>query len=349
MPQPPSLTPMPLLLGTSRACSITSLEGLASLLQASHRVLELDAIRPHLKANTALRMDAANLALGEIALTSVWGSAVTLAVEPLAPLCMLALPATGWGRYQLDTDAIDNTFGETCAFLPARGWRLVNDRTGGTGIHFSDKSLLTRVMAINGGVQPPDFAMRISRPQAFKTGDRSRRIHYRQLQHALAMLDVAIRFGSEEPHPMLQLDDLILRCIAMLLFPELAHTHEAALAGSHQRDLHREIQRLMVWIRANLHRSISLTEIEQRSLYGRRSIQTGFKAVVGCGPMQWLRLQRLEAARQQLLDPACPLNVNQVGQACGYFNLSAFSRDFKSRFGIAPRQLLQSSRGRLQP
>lgn len=143
---------------------------------------------------------------------------------------------------------------------------------------------MMRVMAINGGELPAHFTMRTSRPQAFEIADDHRRVHYAQLRHALAMLDVAIRFGGAEPHPMLQLDDLILRCIAMLVFPELAHIPEAGLQGTHQRDLHREIQRLMVWIRANLHRPISLTEIEQCSHYGRRSIQLGFKNVVGCGP-----------------------------------------------------------------
>lgn len=98
MPQRPSLhTPMPLLLGTSMASRITSLEGLASLLEASHRVVELEALQPRLQGKTAPRLDAATLAMGEIALTSIWGSALTLAVEPLAPLCMLALPAIGWG------------------------------------------------------------------------------------------------------------------------------------------------------------------------------------------------------------------------------------------------------------
>ena len=344
MPQRPTLqTPMPVLLGTTRSCRIDSLEAFATLLQGSHQVLDLEALSPRAQAKAALQLEAANLAFGEIAITSIWGSALTLAVEPLEPCCMLALPAIGWGRYHLEAEAIDNTFGETVAFLPARGWRLINDRTGGTGLHFSDQALLTRVLAINGGTPVRSFAARVSQPLVIRTGERRNRLHIMQLLHGLAMVDATVRLGGDQPHPMLQLDDLILRCIALLLFPELSRPEAMGLQEKHAKDLAGEVQRLMEWIRGNLHRPLSLTEIEQRSPYGRRAIQMGFRQEVGCGPMQWLRQQRLEAAHHHLVNARGKLSVSQVARACGYLNLSAFSRDFRLRFGIPPRLLLHAS------
>ena len=344
MPQGPLLlSGRPALLGTARSARIDALDGLARQLQNQHRILDLEPVRAPFQAGSALKLEVASLETGEIGLTSVWGSALALEVEPLQPRCMLALPAIGWGRYQLDGDRIDNTFGETIAYLPARGWRLVNDGTGGTALHFSEQALLDRALAMHGRDPQGDLAPRLSRPLSLKLADPGSRVHHRQLLHALAMIDQSVRLGLGDPHPMLRLDDLILRCIALLLFPELAR-QEGSVAGDSQRDLQREVRRLMEWMRAHLHRPLSLSEIEAQATYGRRSIQAGFQQEVGCGPMQWLRQQRLETARQQLLQAGAGTGVTQIAQACGYLNPSSFSRDFRQRFGIAPRLLLQGGR-----
>ena len=348
---PAAAAGLPVLMGTSCAAPIHSVDELAGLLQLQYRVLDLEPRRSTPHSRPDLDLQAAGLQLGEISLTCIWGSALALEVEPLFPLCLLALPSIGWGRYQLEDGQLDNTFGETIAFLPARGWRLINDHTGGTGVQFAAEALERRVLAMRGGEPLPEFAARIAWPMAMKTADPHVRVVHQQLQHALAMVDASVRAGLGAPHPMLQLDDLILRCIALLLFPQQQPAPPQRLAAACDR--RREIHALMAWMRANLHRSLSLTDIEQQCFYGRRAIQDGFKAEVGCGPMQWLRRQRLESACQLLQDPAANLSVTQVAQSCGYINLSAFSRDFSSRFGASPRQLRLQARlaqgSRIQP
>jgi AraC-like DNA-binding protein len=331
-------------MGTSCAATIHNVDDLAGLLQLQYRVLDLEPRRPTVSSSPALQLEAAGLQLGEIGLTSIWGSALALEVEPLVPLCLLALPAIGWGRYQLEDGQLDNTFGETIAFLPARGWRLINDHTGGTGVQFSAEALKRRVLAMRGGEHLPEFEARMAQPWVLKTAQPQVRVVHQQLQHALAMVDASVRAGLGAPHPMLQLDDLILRCIALLLFPQLQQHPAPAQRFAASRDRQREIRSLMAWMQVNLHRSLSLTEIEQHCFYGRRAIQDGFKAEVGCGPMQWLRRQRLKSAWELLQDPVASLTVTQVAQRCGYINLSAFSRDFSSHFGVSPRQLQRQAR-----
>lgn len=334
----------PPLLGTNCAASIHKLEDLAALLQPRYWVLDLEPLRSTPHSTPALQLQAAGLQLGEIGLTSIWGSALALEVEPLVPLCLLALPSIGWGCYRLEDGQLDNTFGETIAFLPARGWRLVNDHSGGTGVQFSAQALERRVLAMRGGEPLPEFAIRMAWPLVLKLAEPQVHVVHQQLQYALAMVDASVRAGLGHPHPMLQLDDLILRCIALLLFPQLQQQPAPARSLAAPRDRRRQIHALMEWMQAHLHRPLSLTELEQRSHYGRRWIQDAFRAEVGCGPMQWLRRQRLESARLLLQDPSSALNVTQVAHACGYINLSAFSRDFSARFGISPRQLQRQSR-----
>jgi hypothetical protein len=83
-----------------------------------------------------------------------------------------------------------------------------------------------------------------------------------------------------------------------------------------------------------------VVELEQRSHYSRRSLQYAFKARFGCGPMQYLRRQRLWLARRRLEEPGPECSVGSIASVCGYLSLASFSRDFQRCFGIPPSSLL---------
>jgi hypothetical protein len=95
-----------------------------------------------------LQLQAAVAQFGEVALTSVLGMPLTLAVEPLGSFCMLALPSAGWGQYQTDQGRIDNSYGQSVAFMPPVDWRLVNNATAGTAVQFQQSSLIRRLLAM---------------------------------------------------------------------------------------------------------------------------------------------------------------------------------------------------------
>jgi AraC-like DNA-binding protein len=190
------------------------------------------------------------------------------------------------------------------------------------------------------------LGMLLSSPFVVSTTEPRNHYFYRHLLAALSMVDGSFRLGHVHPDPMLCLDDLILRCIALLLHPTLTELDARAEGSGEELKLRRTVHELMGWMRSNLDRPISLSEVERKSQYGRRSIQKGFKAELGCGPMQWLRRQRLDLARQRLEADEPGLTVTQVAQACGYINLASFSRDFRERFGIGAREVLVESRRR---
>lgn len=60
-----------------------------------------------------------------------------------------------------------------------------------------------------------------------------------------------------------------------------------------------------------------------------------FRAETGLSPMEWLRRERITAAKPLLLDPA--LSVQQVAEAVGYADPFHFSRDFRRLTGQPPR------------
>jgi AraC-like DNA-binding protein len=257
---------------------------------------------------------------------------------------MLALPSSGWGQYQMEDLSIDNRMGQSVAFIPGRGWRLINDITAGTSVQFREEALVSRMGAIASELSLADASALLASPFVISMGAVEARFHYRLLLSALAIVDNSYRYGSGPPDPMLRLDDLVLRCVAMLLYPFLLALDQQVADQVSKRDLRRTVHDLMDWMQANLDRPISLSEMESRASYGRRALQHGFKNEVGCGPMQWLRKQRLLHAHQRLCSPGPETTVSQVAQACGYLNLPSFSRDFRERFGLSASELLRQSR-----
>jgi AraC-like DNA-binding protein len=343
----PSVLERPLLLGTPWAATVDGSESLAVLLSQTYSIRDLEPGAPKLHKPQPFQLQVAFASLGEVTLTSVLGDPITLEVDPLQSLCLLALPSAGWGQYRIDGDQLDNSVGQTVAFLPPCGWRLVNDVTAGTALQFRQASLISRIQAIAGDVLgAAALGMLLSSPFTVSTTEPRNHYYYRHLLAALSMVDSSFRSGTGQPDPMLCLDDLILRCIALLLHPTLTELDARGDGTGMDLHLRRRVHVLMDWMRSNLHRPISLSEIERKAQYGRRSIQLGFKAEVGCGPMQWLRRQRLDLARQRLLSGEPGLTVTQVAQACGYINLASFSRDFRERFGIGARQVLADGRSR---
>jgi hypothetical protein len=87
---------------------------------------------------------------------------------------------------------------------------------------------------------------------------------------------------------LLQLDDLLVRQIVEVLAPALLANHSAPDPAASDC----AIDELVDWIHAHCHEAISLSDLEERSHYSRRSLQYAFKARFGCGPMQYLRRQR---------------------------------------------------------
>ncbi|MGS0466027.1 helix-turn-helix domain-containing protein [Cobetia marina] len=62
-----------------------------------------------------------------------------------------------------------------------------------------------------------------------------------------------------------------------------------------------------------------------------------FRDNLGVSVKQYLTARRMERARAQLIHS--DLSVQQVAEAVGYQNLSAFTRRFSHHFGMTPREM----------
>ncbi len=91
------------------------------------------------------------------------------------------------------------------------------------------------------------------------------------------------------------------------------------------------------YIETNLDQNFTLEELAQAASFSKFHFHRIFMAFVGETPFQFISRVRLERAASYLLsDPDEP--IAEVAFRCGYGDISVFSRNFKSKFGINPTQ-----------
>ncbi|PWR20911.1 AraC family transcriptional regulator [Zavarzinia compransoris] len=70
-----------------------------------------------------------------------------------------------------------------------------------------------------------------------------------------------------------------------------------------------------------------------------RYLNALFRDAGGLSLGQWVCELRLEAARDQLADPARAGTIAEIARRWGFLDQAQFSRRFKARFGVTPREL----------
>jgi AraC-like DNA-binding protein len=276
------------------------------------------------------------LRLGDLTLLGTWGSGIDGEVEQKCEAQLILPYLAGVNAFTIDQQTF--TTRSSSFFIPATRAKIkvVNTMCSGVVISFSPDSLLPVAHAIAGpGFDPLPLLKALERPAVLsrRADPRIERLH-NLLMETMAYAERCLVSGGAV-NPMLRLDDLIRRLVVMLLVPDLL---DAATAAAPISDpfLH---QQLVDWLLAHLDQPMSLSELEQRSSYSRRALQYAFKQRFGCGPMQWLRQQRLAKARALLEQPLSSGGLTQVAQACGYLCQGSFSRDFLARYGERPSQV----------
>ena len=309
-------------------------ERMASILP----VISCDAVE-RISPSRPLRWHLGGLRLGPLSLVAIWGPGLHGAVDGTGQASFI-LPYRGMGRFRLDRRNLSNGAGQTLLYLPPGPWRTSNDAMGGITIRL-DPALIREVgRTMAGPLVPPQRWLSLgAEPRMLLIDQPPHPLLFERLYRLMAFLNSLVLRHGAVPEAM-RLDDLLLRQIVAVLAPALLA--EPPLADPEPASC--VIDELVDWIHAHCHEPISLSELEQRSHYSRRSLQYAFKARFGCGPMQYLRRQRLWLARQRLEQLGNRPSVGALASSCGYLSLASFSRDFQRLFGIAPSRLLAQKR-----
>lgn len=138
----------------------------------------------------------------------------------------------------------------------------------------------------------------------------------------------------------LGMESTLLRMLAMLLCGDLVRRSQRQPTPATPGKA-RIIEDLLGWIDAHLEQRIALDDLARQSGYSARSLRNIFQERFGCGPVRWIRRRRMEVARERLLNPAGGETVSAIAAACGYPNLSQFSRHFHEAYSLRPSELLR--------
>jgi AraC-like DNA-binding protein len=284
--------------------------------------------------------DSGCIRLGDFTLLSTSGSAIHGIVEQKCESQLVLPYPEGIEAFTNDFTIEKRTyrFRDSCLFIPAARcqFQLNCSQCSGIIISFPPECLLPLAHTIAGpSFNPLPLRAMLSQPGILRRQGDPRRDRLQQLlMQTMAYAEQCLSIGGEI-NPMLRLDDLLGRLIVMLLLPDLLEPAKDDPLIT-ERFPHQD---LVNWLLAHLRDPIGLSDMEERSNYSRRSLQYAFKQHFGCGPMQWLRQQRLSRAKALLEDPLCQLTLREVSQSCGYLSQANFSRDFLERYGERPSRI----------
>ena len=292
----------------------------------------------------------ASAAAGDLVLTCGYTSPIQGVIGERAGVGAINICFAGRTVYEVEGREFAITPECPIFFAPGHEYSYTVDHFSGLAFHLDLARLRATAAAMAGlGISERRFASDLEMVRVVAATPSARNPNaslFALLRRAFSLLDDP--YMKAEPYLQhLQLDDLIYRNLALLLFPRLAALitcPEQPEAPARQR----LFEELLEWIDANLTRPIRLTELEQRSGYSRRHLQAAFQTRYGCGPIQWIRRQRLERARRALLEPNPGDTVAQIAGRNGFNSLPAFSRDFRAAYGLRPSDLLHEGR-RLSP
>lgn len=104
-----------------------------------------------------------------------------------------------------------------------------------------------------------------------------------------------------------------------------------------------DVKRAVDFIHAHLGDDITLADLARIARVPARTLQTHFQAHFGCGPIRYLRDQRLEQAREELRCSDQLRSVTEVALRWGFGNPGRFACAYRARFGEAPSQTRRRS------
>ena len=96
---------------------------------------------------------------------------------------------------------------------------------------------------------------------------------------------------------------------------------------------HARVTQIKEYLRANLHRNVSLAELVNLTGLSKAYVIRSFRRVVGMPPYEWLLQQRIEEARRDLQTGAA---IGDLAIVLGFADQSHFHRRFKSVTGMTP-------------
>ena len=121
----------------------------------------------------------------------------------------------------------------------------------------------------------------------------------------------------------------------------LLHRH-CLIEDENDSPTQNHFQEVLEYINTHFDEDISSASLCQKFGYSEGYFCRQFKAVTGFSPMIYIRILRLEKAREMLQKSQIPFG--EIATRCGFSNANYFTRCFKSHFNMTPSEYLQQQK-----
>ena len=138
----------------------------------------------------------------------------------------------------------------------------------------------------------------------------------------------------------------IARAVENQFSPEIRKTFRAAafLESTHTAHHDETVLETQARMQDQLASPLSLAQLAQAAGLGVRSFTRRFRRATGMSPLQYLLQLRINEAKSLLLHTN--LDINEIAWRCGWQSASLFSRQFRLRAGMSPRDYRAAVRGK---
>ena len=271
----------------------------------------------------------------QVGTTSLFSGISTAVFDRLdeQPFASLLLPFFGHfnirvGREQFSLDA-----GRHGMLVSGAPWEGGTEDTAGSVAIALDASRLATVMA---AMQGGDHSQNV---MALLQQDRKIPLQVGTMSFAAVLNNIFtladIMNNQQNTLSLLTIDDLLYRCMAMMLTPNMFFASQPLTAAqkSHGRS---RLDIVCEYIQSRIDEPITLTELENFSGLSARSLQYAFAKQFQCTPLEWIRNTRLRLARERLSIAKPDQTVLSVALSCGFSNPGRFANQYLKLFGEPP-------------
>jgi AraC family transcriptional regulator len=164
--------------------------------------------------------------------------------------------------------------------------------------------------------------------------------HFPQPDPLIHQIGLALKASLENKGPLnrLYIESLMMTLALHLLQRYSSQSQPIATSGELPQT---RFSAVIDYVEAHLDQNISLTELAALSQMSLHYFARLFKQTVGLSPHQYVTQQRIERAKQLLLQRG--FTMAEVAHRVGFADQSHFNRHFKNLVGVSPKQWLRQA------
>ncbi|MBO4120450.1 AraC family transcriptional regulator [Cupriavidus gilardii] len=321
------------------ASELPHVEALCTRLFGPTRVRPLDAEAP-------LHVEIEQCHIGQLSLVDIRYS-TAMEIEPQPGKDEYVIQTTLSGHCEALTEGQSQHFpqGSTLVASPTQRTRLLLDAACERFCVVLRRRAIEHAFREHFGFEPPApiaFATRLAGGSGLDEVNRLAERWHALVGYLRAEMRTR-RAGSANPTIDASIEHMV---VSTLLFDQFSGDG-ATLPRRFQPTLPAYVRRAIQYLRRNLDRPITMRELADHCGVSERSLQVGFRRSKNATPMEYLRLLRLQGARDSLLRaPPQPGAVTAIALRHGFSHLSMFSREYRREFGELPSETLRRAQRR---